>query len=234
MYALSAMTPWYARWAVNRVAPMLLGFIADLAVRALNFMTDGRFRDCKLTELQVCELAATLDAPLKVIAEVYREQPLGDCIEALYQDYGICPTPDPVGGEIAMPETYNRGVQLSPNLARWEIACRCGCGFDTITPATVTLFQAIRDYIGRPIRINSGCRCPERNEAVGGAPESYHMQGEALDMQVNGLSSRQLGALIREAHALCPIVAKHLRFVYLMGNAVHIDTGRARRAVFPW
>lgn len=34
---------------------------------------------------------------------------------------------------------------------------------------------------GKPLRIHSGYRSPELNKAVGGAPNSYHMQGLAAD-----------------------------------------------------
>ena len=43
------------------------------------------------------------------------------------------------------------------------------------------VLQPLRDRFG-PIRINSGYRCPELNEAVGGAQNSHHMRGEAADI----------------------------------------------------
>ena len=43
------------------------------------------------------------------------------------------------------------------------------------------VLQPLRDRFG-PIRINSGYRCPELNEAVGGVKNSQHMKGEAADI----------------------------------------------------
>jgi hypothetical protein len=43
------------------------------------------------------------------------------------------------------------------------------------------VLQPLRDRFG-PIRINSGYRCPELNEAVGGVQSSQHMRGEAADI----------------------------------------------------
>ena len=43
------------------------------------------------------------------------------------------------------------------------------------------VLQPLRDRFG-PIRINSGYRSPELNEAVGGVSNSQHMRGEAADI----------------------------------------------------
>lgn len=43
------------------------------------------------------------------------------------------------------------------------------------------LLEKIRKYIGKPIVITSGYRCPELNKAVGGVSNSQHMLGEACD-----------------------------------------------------
>jgi hypothetical protein len=71
-----------------------------------------------------------------------------------------------------------------------EYACRCGCGFSEIHPVTLSAANAIRHYTGKPQSISSGCRCPDHNKKVGGAPASYHlprfhdgkMVGYALDL----------------------------------------------------
>lgn len=71
-----------------------------------------------------------------------------------------------------------------------EYACRCGCGFAAIHPVTLSAADTIRSYIGKPQAISSGCRCPDHNKKVGGAPASYHlprfyegeMVGFALDL----------------------------------------------------
>ena len=45
------------------------------------------------------------------------------------------------------------------------------------------VLQPLRDRFG-PIRINSGYRSPELNEAVGGVCNSQHMRGEAVDIHL--------------------------------------------------
>lgn len=45
------------------------------------------------------------------------------------------------------------------------------------------VLQPLRDKFG-PIRITSGLRCQELNEALGGAQNSQHMLGEAADIHL--------------------------------------------------
>ena len=72
--------------------------------------------------------------------------------------------------------------QISANFKRSEFACKCGCGFDTVDVALIEIVQAVRDRFGVPFDINSGCRCPTHNRAVGGASNSQHLFGRAADI----------------------------------------------------
>jgi uncharacterized protein YcbK (DUF882 family) len=45
------------------------------------------------------------------------------------------------------------------------------------------VLDPLREAYGRPIRVNSGYRCPLLNRLVGGSPNSQHMRGEAADIQ---------------------------------------------------
>lgn len=53
---------------------------------------------------------------------------------------------------------------------------------DAINALIANILDPLRRSWGRPIIINSGYRSPELNEAVGGAPHSQHMRGEAADI----------------------------------------------------
>ena len=46
------------------------------------------------------------------------------------------------------------------------------------------VLQPLRDYLGSPLIINSGYRCPELNDAVGGVKNSQHLRGEAADIRI--------------------------------------------------
>jgi len=44
------------------------------------------------------------------------------------------------------------------------------------------IFEPLREYIGKPIKINSFYRSPELNKAIGGSAKSQHCQGRAIDI----------------------------------------------------
>lgn len=46
------------------------------------------------------------------------------------------------------------------------------------------VLEPARKAWGRPIRVTSGYRSKKLNAAVGGKPNSYHLQGKAADLQV--------------------------------------------------
>lgn len=53
---------------------------------------------------------------------------------------------------------------------------------DSIKALATNVLQPLRDRLGKPMHVNSGYRCQELNEAVGGVPTSQHMKGEAADI----------------------------------------------------
>ena len=60
------------------------------------------------------------------------------------------------------------------------------------------VLDPLREAWGDPIHVNSGYRCPELNNAVGGAPNSQHQRGEAADITVGSQAgNRRLLALIK-------------------------------------
>lgn len=46
------------------------------------------------------------------------------------------------------------------------------------------VLDPLREWYGKPIKINSGYRCEALNEAVGGSDTSQHRLGEAADITV--------------------------------------------------
>lgn len=43
-------------------------------------------------------------------------------------------------------------------------------------------FEPIRQWYGKPLKVNSFYRCPELNSKIGGSKTSQHMKGEAIDI----------------------------------------------------
>ena len=116
---------------------------------------------------------------------------------------------------------------VSSNFSRIEFACKCGCGFDKIEPRLVFMLQRIRDALGEPLRVNSGCRCERHNAKVGGVEKSWHMEGLAADLSCASGSGR-LYAVIRELYEGGRI--KQLAYCrrYVSRDFVHVDCGEKR------
>ena len=78
---------------------------------------------------------------------------------------------------------------LSPHFSTHEFRCKCVSCRDKadpfpISPELIQVLEAVRDYAGYAIKIESGFRCPSHNRAVGGTPQSAHLSGEAADIRI--------------------------------------------------
>ena len=84
----------------------------------------------------------------------------------------------------------------------YETACQCGCGYNPVSPVLLGLLDDIRERVGGPVIISSGCRCPQHNADVGGVPNSQHVQGTAADLLIpDGWSVDSLADLAEELGA---------------------------------
>ena len=80
---------------------------------------------------------------------------------------------------------------ISGHFSRKKFSCECG--FDRIDPRVVAALELIREHIGgKPITLNSACRCPKHNKAAGGEPNSNHLRGHAAEIKVAGVSALTL------------------------------------------
>ena len=69
---------------------------------------------------------------------------------------------------------------------------------ENLTALVDNVLDPLREAWGKPIHVNSGYRCPELNRAVGGAPGSQHMKGEAADITAGSQTlNRKLYILLR-------------------------------------
>lgn len=53
---------------------------------------------------------------------------------------------------------------------------------DSVLALVRKVLQPLRDVYQKPMTVNSGYRCKELNEIVGGVPSSQHVKGEAADI----------------------------------------------------
>lgn len=54
------------------------------------------------------------------------------------------------------------------------------------------VLDPLREAWGKPIRVNSGYRCPKLNKAVGGVSNSQHLKGEAADISSGTRSENKM------------------------------------------
>ena len=85
-----------------------------------------------------------------------------------------------------MPKSRRRFVALE-NFSDTEGACQCGCGkvpTEEIMLRLQAFIRALEVVAGPHIKcqINSGYRCAKHNAKVGGAADSRHLHGDAVDV----------------------------------------------------
>ena len=113
---------------------------------------------------------------------------------------------------------------LTKNFSRNEFKCKCGkCTNNYIDIRLVKGLQALRNLIGKPIIINSATRCKAHNEAVGGVPNSQHVQGRAADIFVEGMTPESLARKAEQIDAFRD------GGIGTYGTFVHVDV-RGHRA----
>lgn len=113
----------------------------------------------------------------------------------------------------------------SVHLSWGELACKNGIPYPQkyITDGTVfklaEVFEEIRATCGDyPIIVNSAYRTPEYNKKIGGARNSQHVLGRALDLKHTQLSNEQFFTTIREN-----AVYLGVRGLGHYNNFVHVD-----------
>ncbi len=92
---------------------------------------------------------------------------------------------------------------ISTHFNRSEFSCQCGCGFDTVDAELIKILEKVRIHFGKPVKVNSGCRCENHNKSIGGTDKSQHKLGRAADIIVKGKSPEQVADFIDNAYPQC-------------------------------
>lgn len=115
----------------------------------------------------------------------------------------------------------------SQHLAWYELACHDGTQYPQEWRSDRALelaeaFETVRAYFGGfPIRVNSAYRTPAWNGMVGGADDSEHLEGRAID------SFPPFRWTVEEYHDGIVVLAKRrgiIRGIGLYRTFVHFDT----------
>ena len=97
-----------------------------------------------------------------------------------------------------------RSLIMNKKIAKYftenELRCPC-CHNIIISKKLLETLDAIREYLGEPVIIVSGYRCPKHNIAVGSRYiNSAHTRGLAADIRVKGMKDTELGKKIKKIY----------------------------------
>lgn len=100
------------------------------------------------------------------------------------------------------------------NFADWELQCGCGCGMLPDTKLQC-LLQILRDHCQFPLKLTSCARCSRRNKLIGGATNSWHVKGLAVDIYTAGLTKQQYFRLFSGIFLYFHGVEIHSTFIHV-------------------
>ena len=110
-------------------------------------------------------------------------------------------------------------TKLSKNFTVKEFRCNDGSDKILIDSDLVSYLQKIRDHFGKSVHVISGYRTLAYNSAVGGTSSSYHVKGQAADIQINGVNPA-IVAMYAETIGAGGIGL----YSYVSGGFVHVDS----------
>lgn len=80
-------------------------------------------------------------------------------------------------------------MNIAPNFKVKEFRCKDGSDLIKLDSSFILFeLQKIRNHFNKPITINSAYRTESYNAKIGGAKNSYHVQGRAFDIVVKDTS----------------------------------------------
>lgn len=127
------------------------------------------------------------------------------------------------GEETAEERTFWKDIEF---FTEEEFRCKCGGRYCDGFPArmqeqVVKICDNARRHFGRSGHVISGLRCPVHNANEGGVTDSQHLYGEAVDLQIEGISADAL---------LDFISTQPHRYAYkINGTNVHVDIPKGAR-----
>ena len=229
-YGLAQWTYWTRKQNLLNYAKSKNKSIGDLEMQ-LEFLVKELKESYTSSVYKVLkEATSILEASNAVLLKFERPANMGASVQATRANYGQ-KFYDKYAGSASttQKEVYSmiefkkgRTDKIATNFQYKEFDCHgSGCCSTTIIDEKLVAYvQQIRDHFGKPVTITSPYRCETHNKRVGGATKSYHMQGKAADIVVQGVSSREVA---RYAESI-GILGIGLYETSADGYFTHIDT----------
>lgn len=116
---------------------------------------------------------------------------------------------------------------LGKHFTTEEFTCKCGCGYCNPHPLLIDKLDQIREVMGAPLVIASGCRCEAYNKKCGGVDQSAHTMGLAADIATHSSQERfnLLGKILRG------FVFKRIG---IGKNFIHVDIDETKPGCVLW
>jgi uncharacterized protein YcbK (DUF882 family) len=91
-------------------------------------------------------------------------------------------------------------AKLTKNFSLEEFKCKDGSDIPNNVLSNITELaknlQVLRDALNKSISITSGYRSPKYNAKIGGVKNSQHVKGTASDIQVKGMTPKEVALVI--------------------------------------
>lgn len=119
-------------------------------------------------------------------------------------------------------KTYykSNNVKLSEHFKVSEFACKDGTNKLLLDMDLIPVLERFREYVEAGVTINSAYRTSSYNKKVGGASNSYHLYGRALDIPFKGSYK-----YLTNVNKMCAFFnSLGLKGIIKYGTFVHIDT----------
>ena len=205
--------PWFLEWMDGP----LIGWLCDKACALLNAEAGHDWSGLNMTA-EACESLAQelpdVDAYTRTAEEVASttketaqktvetaKEAVTNAVETAKEVASNTAKAAVTGVVTASVKTATGDDKLSEHFSKKEFACRCGCGLCNPDPKLIEKLEKFRALCGgKPMAINSACRCEKHNKTVGGAAKSQHLYGKAADVRkILGLTIDQMAKKAEEA-----------------------------------
>lgn len=108
-----------------------------------------------------------------------------------------------------------------------ELRCHCGCGVNNVSADLLKPLEALREWLGVPIHLNSAYRCKRHNDSLKhSSPTSSHLKGLAVDIRCTDDTQR-----FDIITAALPIGFTRIG---VGKDFVHLDVDQEKRAPVIW